>query len=76
MIQKVLKVGSSAAVTIPKKSLTELGIKIGDNVTLSIDKAGKRVTIEASTIVDKELLQWTKKFVEQYRPALVALSKK
>jgi len=35
MVQKVLKVGSSAAVTIPKKSLEELGLKIGDRVKIS-----------------------------------------
>ena len=32
MTQKVLRVGSSAAVTIPKKSLEELGLKPGDEV--------------------------------------------
>ncbi|MEK7129032.1 MAG: AbrB/MazE/SpoVT family DNA-binding domain-containing protein [Patescibacteria group bacterium] len=77
MTQKVLKVGSSAAVTIPKKSLAELGLKIGDSVTLSINRAQKRVTIEPFVVtVDKELSQWTKRFIEQYRPALEALAKK
>ena len=37
MTQKVLKVGSSAAVTIPKKSLEELGWKIGDKVSVQVD---------------------------------------
>lgn len=36
MVQKVIKIGSSAGVTIPKKQLQELGIAIGDNVELSI----------------------------------------
>lgn len=30
MTQKVLKVGDSAAVTIPKRSLEELGPKVGE----------------------------------------------
>jgi putative addiction module antidote len=77
MTQKVLKVGSSAAVTIPKKSLEELGLKIGDHVSLSIDKARKVVTISAaSESVDHELLDWTRKFIERYKPALRALAKK
>lgn len=77
MTQKVLKVGSSAAVTISKKSLEELGLKIGDKVVVEIDKKHRRVSIEpAIKEVDKELLDWTKKFIERYRPALEALAKK
>ena len=76
MIQKVLKVGSSAAVTIPKKSLEELGLKIGDRVSVDIDKKHKVVTIKPAVDIDKELLDWTKKFINRYRPALEALAKK
>lgn len=36
MVQKVIKIGSSAGVTIPKKQLKELGIAIGDNIEMSI----------------------------------------
>lgn len=76
MIQKVLKVGSSAAVTIPKKSLKELGLKIGDSIAISVDKSKRRVTIEPSFEADPELISWTKSFVDKYRPALEALSRK
>ena len=77
MTQKVLKVGSSAAVTIPKKSLEELGLKPGDRVSVKIDKKQRRVSIEPVVReVDKELLDWTRKFIERYRPALEALAKK
>lgn len=42
MTQKVIKIGSSAGVTIPKKQLEELGLKIGDQVDLGdIKPAGK-----------------------------------
>ena len=76
MIQKVLRVGSSAAVTIPKKSLRELGLKIGDSVTLTVDRIQKSVLVEPTVAVDAELVSWTKGFIEKYRPALKALSKK
>lgn len=77
MTQKVLKVGSSAAVTIPKKSLEELGLKIGDRVSVHIDSKNQVVLIEPSAKkIDKKLLAWTEKFIEQYRPALEALAKK
>ena len=72
MIQKVLKVGDSAAVTIPKKSLQELGIAIGDEVSVSV--LHKKVTIEALTdVVNTDSLVWARTFIEKYRPALDAL---
>jgi len=78
MIQKVLRVGSSAAVTIPKKSLEELGLKIGDAVLVSVH--GKKVTIEARApsvdVVDTNTAAWAKGFIETYRPALEALKDK
>lgn len=77
MTQKVLKVGTSAAVTIPKKSLEELGLKIGDNVFVDIDRDAKTVLIKPlQSKIDKSTISWTKKFIERYRPALEALSKK
>ena len=77
MIQKVLKVGSSAAVTIPKGSLKELGLAIGDQVNVIVDKKSKRMVIEAvANDVDREVLDWTDSFIKRYRPALDALSKK
>ncbi len=77
MTQKVLKVGDSAAVIIPKKSLKELGLRPGDQVTLKIDRKHRKVLIEPlMKQVDKGLLDWTRKFIERYRPALEALAKK
>jgi len=77
MLQKVLKVGSSAAVTIPKKSLGELNLKIGDKINITVDRKRRVVLIEPiNKVVDKELLNWTKKFIKTYKPALDALAKK
>ena len=77
MTQKVLKVGSSAAVTIPKGSLKELGLAIGDQVNVVVDKKSKRMMIEAATSgIDREVLDWTDTFIKRYRSALDALSKK
>lgn len=83
MIQKVIKVGSSAAVTIPKKAMSELGIKTGDMVSLDIlpNSKGivirtKKESIESDSSVTSEVLDWTKKFIERYRSALDDLSNK
>ena len=76
MLQKILKVGSSAAITIPKKSLEELGLSIGDRVQVSVNTRERKISVELPVAVDKELVDWTKKFIETYRPALEALAKK
>ena len=77
MTQKVLKVGTSAAVTIPKKSLEELGLKIGDMVVVEFDKKRRAVVIEAvEKSSDSEVLAWTNQFIKRYKPALDALAKK
>ncbi|MBI5456741.1 AbrB/MazE/SpoVT family DNA-binding domain-containing protein [Candidatus Kaiserbacteria bacterium] len=75
MTQKVLKVGSSAAVTIPKKSLAELGLKIGDRVTLTVNREHKSIVVQPSVSVDAETVQWARDFIEKYRSALEALAR-
>ena len=79
MPQKVLKVGSSAAVTIAKSSLEQLGLRIGDSVEVSLDARRRNVIIapvrQRRRTVDPEVVRWTKSFIGRYRPALAALSK-
>lgn len=79
MTQKVIKVGDSLALVIPKESAKDLGIKSGDRAHIGIDKKQGRIfysfTAEKKEI-DKEFLDWTKKFIERYRPALEALADK
>ncbi len=79
MIQKVLKVGSSAAVTIPKKSLEELGIKIGDSISVDVNSEKGVMSLRAirNTISDRErVTALTLDFVERYRSDLEALKDK
>ena len=76
MSQKILKVGTSAAVTIPKEALETLGLKIGDRIKLEINKRTRGISIEPVVKADAEFFNWTKKFIERYRPALEALAKK
>lgn len=80
MTQKLLKVGSSAAVTIPKKSLAELGLKIGDNVSVVVDKKRRVVSIEpergAVSREDIKIVKLTMNFINRYRKDLEALANK
>ncbi|MBI2515196.1 AbrB/MazE/SpoVT family DNA-binding domain-containing protein [Candidatus Wolfebacteria bacterium] len=77
MTQKVLKVGSSAAVTIPKKSLKELGLKIGDWVSVVV--GARSVVIRPHSNFSKsenKIAELTLNFVNRYRKDLENLSKK
>ena len=79
MTQKILKVGSSAAVVIPKKSLKELGIKPGDEVSVEINRKSKSVTIKTSPKLssrDSHIAKLTFDFIERYRADLKALARK
>ncbi|OGZ66546.1 MAG: hypothetical protein A3C06_00900 [Candidatus Taylorbacteria bacterium RIFCSPHIGHO2_02_FULL_46_13] len=81
MIQKVLKVGSSAAVTIPKKSLEELDFKIGDRVSVSADYRSKSFTVRKVVSLKKgkrtdKIAQLTMNFINRYRKDLEALADK
>lgn len=76
MIQKILRVGTSAAVTIPKRSLEELGLEVGDAINVVTNKVQRKVTIEPAVHVDLELVSWAKRFVKQYRSTLEALARK
>lgn len=76
MEQKLLTVGSSKAVTVPKKALKELGLEKAGSVLVTVDAANKRLIVEPMQKIDRELISWTKGFIEKYRPALEALSKK
>lgn len=79
MTQKLLKVGSSAAVTIPKKSLKELGLKIGDFVQVDVDRNKKVVSIKAVAKLsgeDEKIARLTLNFINRYRRDLEELADK
>lgn len=79
MTQKVLKVGSSAAVIIPKKSLKELGLRTGDEVSVEINQKRKSVLIRPSTKISKHqqrIAELTLDFINRYRKDLETLAQK
>ncbi len=76
MIQKLIRIGTSAAVIIPKKSLEELGFRIGDNVKVEIDEKNHQVNIKSAKKNNRELNDWTKGFIDKYRIDLEELAKR
>lgn len=67
MIQKIIRVGNSVAVTIPKKIIEEKKLRIGDSVDISI---------EPVFTADRDIHELTQKLIKQYRPALEELASK
>ncbi len=76
MIQKIIKVGTSAAVVIPKDFLMGSGFKVGDKVSVDLDEEAKVVTIAPTSKKIKETADWTDKFIKKYKKALDALADK
>lgn len=78
MTQKVLQVGGSAGVIIPKKSLIELGLKLGDQVIVEVNKRTRSVSIRPQVKASKRqerIAELTLNFIERYRKDLEALAK-
>jgi antitoxin component of MazEF toxin-antitoxin module len=77
MTQKIIKVGTSSAVVLPKAELRRLGLKAGNLMAVSFNAKRKIFEIEPlAQEIDKDTLDWTRKFIKKYRPALEALAKK
>lgn len=75
-LQKAIRIGSSIAVVIPKKSLKSLGIKAGTSLALDIDEQKQRFIVShPAPIVDSELLDWSDRFIKRYQSALEALAR-
>lgn len=71
-IQKVIKVGSSAAVTIPSKDVKRLGISFGDEIKVSFEVI-KKVATDPEKV---ELIKVTQQLIERHKKALENLSQR
>ncbi|MEX2054211.1 MAG: AbrB/MazE/SpoVT family DNA-binding domain-containing protein [Candidatus Colwellbacteria bacterium] len=79
MTQKVLRVGSSAAVTIPKRSLEDLGLKIGDRVAVEVNIKDRTFMVKPVVRLskeDQEVAEIALRFIEKHRKDLEALAEK
>ncbi len=79
MAQKVIVVGNSLAVTIPKDSAEKLRIKAGDRVEVSAHLVSGVLTVrreEAREGVNPDVITWTNAFIEKNRKLLERLADK
>lgn len=67
MVQKIIQIGSSAGVTIPKKQLQELGLRVGDEVEMSLKPANAKI---------KKFAEELDKFMDIYDQDLKNLAKR
>lgn len=77
MLQKVIKVGNSAAVTIPKYFLNSAKIKIGDKVFTEFDEETNMIFVSPKSFkgITPEFVRWTKDYINKNRKALEELAK-
>ncbi len=71
MTQKILKVGGSMTITIPKKSLKELGLRPGDKIKVEKVRPSTKLFKHQQRIAEL-----TFGFINRYRKDLEALAKK
>lgn len=80
MLRKIFKTGNSMVISIPKEALDTLGVTEGMEVNIDLDREKRQIVITsaqplAAAGIDEEFARQVSEFIEQYRPALDALSK-
>lgn len=81
MTQKIIKVGNSAALIIPKTLLQEVGLNIGNKVVIEKDPAGQAFTISKkgtshTSSITPQFLAIVDRVNKRYGPALKELAQK
>ncbi len=80
MSQKVIRIGSSAGLTISPDILEALGIQIGDAVEVSAHRSARTLTVrpkeETGEQVNPDVVVWTNAFIDKNRKLLMRLADK
>ncbi len=81
MKQKIIKIGNSVGIILPKQIQEELGIKLGDNVAIEYNAQEKTATLgtgksSRTAPLTPEFYDWLNKFNAKYKTALTELAKK
>lgn len=79
MIQKIIKVGNSAAVTIPKEFLLETGMRIGDEMIIETNSSAKMFLAKTKKNSGKmsltpEFYSWLDKISDKYKDVIKELA--
>ncbi|MBI2612047.1 AbrB/MazE/SpoVT family DNA-binding domain-containing protein [Candidatus Gottesmanbacteria bacterium] len=79
MTQKIIKVGNSAALTLPTQFLRESGLSIGDEMNVETNGKLKMVLAKpandaAKSALTPEFKTWLDNFLSEYKPVLDELA--
>lgn len=79
MLQKIIKVGNSLAVIIPKRFLEQSKIKIGDKLELEADPRLKLLILKTpdspyQTTITPEFKSWLDNFIKENKSLLKKLA--
>jgi putative addiction module antidote len=79
MIRKLFKSGNSLVVSLPRESVQALGLREGSEVSVELVPEQGEIVIRpaepALAEIDPAFARQVAEFIEQYRPALEALSR-
>ena len=79
MVSKVLKTEQGLAVLIPQETLEQLGLATDSEASVTLNQELGQIVISPTSLtlpgVDETFVQPVAEFIEEYRPALEALSK-
>lgn len=75
-MKKVIQIGSSAGITLPKAWLQKHRVKVGDPLLVREQKDKLVIEFTDDLKVEDELLKWTDGFIDEYRDALEELADK
>lgn len=81
MLRKLFKTGNSMVVSLPKDVLEPLGITEGADLQVELDREKRQIIIRPveppiAAAIEAEFARQVAEFIEEYRPALEALSGK
>jgi putative addiction module antidote len=81
MLRKLFKTGNSMVVSLPKDMLEPLGITEGADLQVELDREKRQIIIRPvempiAAAIEVEFARQVAEFIEEYRPALEALSGK
>ncbi len=81
MQRKIFKTGNSTVVSLPQEYLDYLGVELGTEVSLELDRENRQLVITPITSslvevgIDENFAHQIDDFIEKYRPALDELAK-
>lgn len=81
MVQKIIQVGNSLAVTIPKEFAKKAGFKRGEDIAVETDFNSKVMLMKPKSMAQKtsltpEFYEWLNEINKKYKDMIIELAKK